>query len=255
MNSEHQTSEEVIAPPETSGIVQQPTQEELSVIASSYEAPSSSKKPTAVQLLVVGGIIIVGAIMATWFMNSTRQNEVILTQPEQVEVVLEPEATVSADVSQFSLVDHIFAGTFKEEFAEVMLSESFDTQWKDRGLDFTMRQVHDLGVVSSSEYILSPEYVGKKVVVVELQVVDTRLTGEPIEMNADTYVATRYEQTDTTAADWRETLMKPGEEKIVYIPFILDRKSLTYFILSGDLRNPFVSPMGEPVSTSQPEAN
>lgn len=244
MHLSHDSTEQEVTLPETGGIIQQPTQEELSAIASSFDSSRSSSRSITMIFVAIGvAVVVLGAIASVWFMSNVRQEEIQVPQQETDEDSTQAEATISASIDEYSLLDHIFAGTFKDEFSGKMYSKEFDTQWKDRGLDFTMQGVHDLGVILPTEYAVPAEYIGKKVVVVELNVIDTRLTGEPVEVSADRYVATRYEQTDTPAANWREVLLNPGEEKTVFIPFVLDKKSQNYFILSGDLRNPFVSSM------------
>jgi len=241
--------EHTTTPPETGGIAPQPTQQELSEIAGGFSDTPVKKPMPLLGVIVIAFILLSVGGMYLWITTSQSQLQTVEVTIMDTEKKMGDDASDSAKVDDLSLLDYIFQGRFKEEFSSSNVTTPFDTQWKDRGLDFTMQSVHDLSVVSAAEYVLSPEYVGKRVVVVELDVVDTRLTGEPVEVKANTYLATRFEQTDTTAADWREVLIKPGEKKTVYVPFILDSHKVDYFILSGDLRNPFVSPIGKPAVT------
>lgn len=239
--------EHIAVPPKTDGIAQQPTSEELSEIARAYSTQNSSKPLASIFVIAGALLVLVGLFAVFWFMNADQKLEIDVPQEVVSEASPEPVEASDVDMSNISLLDHIFAGTFKEELEGHIVTYSFDTQWKDRGLDFTMQFVHDLGVISMQEYVLPPAYVGKKIVVVELRVRDTRLTGEPISIAANKYVATRFEQTDTIASDWREVFIVPGEEKTVFVPFVLERTTQEYFILSGDLRNPFVSPIASSV--------
>lgn len=231
-------------PPETGGISQQPTQDELRVIAESFtEEEKPSQKPLifivlgAVVLLLVGGFLFLQASQSP---QSVQEITEVVEQVEDTQPVPEPSPT------ELTFLDYVFSGSFTEEFAGSMEMTPFDTNWQDRGLAFMMVASYDLGVVPATHYVLPAEYIGMRVVIVQLDVEDTRLTGQPIDVNADTYVATRYKQTDTTAAHWKETTSLPGQQQTVYVPFILDAEVTDYFILSGDLRNPFVSPVGDP---------
>ncbi|MCA9369158.1 MAG: hypothetical protein H6773_03775 [Pseudomonadales bacterium] len=240
------TEEHTIVPPETPGIKAQPSQAELDAIAQSYR---QEKKMLSVPLIVAMAVLLLLIGGSTFFVLQKRQRSQYEVVPEvMIDSESEEIASDSADQVELSFEDHLFMGTLQEKYP-VLYSTTFDTSWKDRGLEYELMSLEDYGELDSLQATYSGipvHYLDHKLIVLGLKVFDTRATGAAMPILADDYVAIRYDQTEYDAANWREVELKPGESAEVFVPFVLPVNAQDYFVLSGDLRNPFLSPIGTP---------
>ena len=157
-----------------------------------------------------------------------------------VEETVDEVASESSHVQVQTFLDAVLSGNFLTQLETTHYP--FDLEWQDRGIAFTLSAVYDLGVIEATSSVDVPEqYLKQRVVVAEVAAVDTRLTGPVLDLNADTYLAIRIGQEDFERADWLELTTMPGQTMKVFVPFTMAADTAEYYLLSGDLRNPFVS--------------
>ena len=230
--------------PPTQGIQKQPSAQELAAIAAAHP-PTQKTTNTTVLIAAACGVLalvlIVGGFGISLFSGKNQLSEEVieLAVPQEADL-----AEVAELEQQASLIDTMLTGAYLEN-SSTQISTPFDITWKDRGIEFALVAAHDLGTpfAESQNTTFAPEYEGKRILLLEVQAVDARLTGGEVVSNAGDYVALRHEQTDLPAVEWREDMLSPGETKTFYVLFALSPTVSEYFILAGDLRNPHVLPM------------